>query len=231
MSNDWFPTRRDDIIHMTDTWLGQHGLAWSVPPDQITALQNLSQQGKTLLAEVKSGGRSPVNTEQCRETFKALETAMRFLHGNYFNSPPRTGDERVALLLHVRDSRPTPIPPPDAVPGLTLHHTDGHGMLIKLFMDAAPSDRRSADHFFGKWGLKPPGRWATPEEAAADPRLLTRPPSRADDLPMHFSTRRKTHTLPFSLSDIGMELYVCACWQTPGNEDGPYCSIQSKLIS
>jgi hypothetical protein len=58
-------------------------------------------------------------------------------------------------------------------------------MLIKLFMDGVPSDRRSADHFFGKWGLKPAGRWATPEEAAADPRLLTRPPNQAADLPAY----------------------------------------------
>jgi hypothetical protein len=104
-------------------------------------------------------------------------------------------------------------------------------MLIKLFMDGIPSDRRGADHFFGKWGLKPAGRWATPEEAVADPRLLTRSPTQAADLPMHFSTSRKWHELPFGLADLRLELFVTACWQTPRNQDGPYCPIVSRIIA
>jgi hypothetical protein len=116
-------------------------------------------------------------------------------------------------------------------PGLSLHNTDGHGMLIKLFMDAVPSDKRSADHYFGKWGLKLPGRWATLEEAAADPRLLTRPPAQAEDLPMYFSTGRKWYELPFSLADLRLEVYATTCWQTPRFQDGPYCPIVSRIIA
>jgi dTDP-4-dehydrorhamnose reductase len=108
---------------------------------------------------------------------------------------------------------------------------DGTGMLVKLFMDAVPSDRRSADHCFGKWGLKLPGRWATLEEASADPRLLTRPPNQAADLPMHFSTSRKWYELPFSLADLRLEVYATVCWQTPRNQDGPYCPLVSRIIA
>jgi hypothetical protein len=98
-------------------------------------------------------------------------------------------------------------------------------------MDAVPSDRHSADHYFGKWGLKLPGRWATLEEAAADPRLLIRPPNQAADLPMHFSTSRKWHELPFSLADLRLEIFVTVCRQTPRNQDGPYCPIASRIIA
>jgi hypothetical protein len=80
------------------------------------------------------------------------------------------------------------------------------------------------------WSV-PAGRWATAEEAAADPRLLTRPPSQAADLPMHFSTSRKRHELPFSLADIGLEAHVTACWQTPRNQEGPYCPTVPRLIA
>jgi hypothetical protein len=136
-----------------------------------------------------------------------------------------------ALLLHVHDGISTPIFPSEVVPGLSLHNTDGHGILLKLFTDAEPQDKRSADHFFVKWGLKPAGRWATPEEAAQDPRLLIRAPAHAEDLPMHVSTSRGKNDLPFTLADIGMELYATACWQTPRSQDGPYCGILSKLIA
>jgi hypothetical protein len=139
---------------------------------------------KALLAAVKSAGRSAVNTGQCRAAFRELEITMQFIKANYFNSPPRTSDEITALLLSLHDGSSTPIFPSDVVPGLSLHNTNGHGMLIKLFMDAVPPDKRSADHYFGKWGLKLPGRWAALEEAAADPRLLIRPPTQAADLPI-----------------------------------------------
>ena len=233
---EWFPSRRDDIIHAADAWITQlelHGPAWGVPADLILDLKNQTQSAKNLLAEVKSGDRTPVNTEQCRVRFRDLESLMRLIHGSFFNAPPRTGDERIAPLLSLggRHPSPIPIPRPDTAPGLSLHNTDGHGMLLRLFMEAAPADRRSAHRFFVKWGLKPVGRWATPEEAAADPRLLIRPPVRAEDLPMHFSTKRKMHELPFSLADIGLELYATVCWQTPSGEDGPYCSIVSRIIS
>jgi hypothetical protein len=230
----WFPRRRDDIIHLADAWSGRldlHGAAWNVPEANIADFKNLLARAKNLLGEVKSGERNPVNTEQCRIAFRELELSMQFLKANFFNAPPRTGDELAALLLPAHDATPTPILPADAVPGLSLHNTDGHGILIKLFTDTAPADPRSADHFFGKWGLKPAGRWAAAEEAAADPRLLTRPPVQAADLPMHFSTGRKRHELQFGLADIGMEAYVTACWQTPRNQDGPCCPIVSRLIA
>jgi hypothetical protein len=219
---------------MADAWSGQldlHGGDWNVPEAAIAGFKEHLAQAKILLAEVKSGERNPVNTEQCRLTFRELAVAMQFIKANFFNSPPRTSDELAALLLSAHDTTPTPILPPEVVPGLSLHNTDGHGILVKLFTDAAPADQRSADHFFGKWGLKPAGRWATAEEAAADPRLLTRPPAQAADLPMHFSTSRKRHELQFSLADIGLEAHVTACWQTPRSQEGPYCPIVPRLIA
>jgi hypothetical protein len=230
----WFPTRRDDIIHMADGWetqLDAKGAAWGVGADKIAEFKSQKSAAAAMLAEVKSGGRTRVNTEQCRLLFHELALTMHFLKNNFFNAPPRTNDELISLLLSIHDGTPTPIFPAEVVPGLTLHNTDGHGLLIKLFMDAAPSDVRSADHFFGKWGLKPAGRWAAPEEAAADGRLLTRPPATAEDLPKHFSTSRKKQELAFGLADIGMEAHITVCWQTPRNQDGPYCPIVSRIIA
>jgi hypothetical protein len=221
-------------MHMADTWeiqLDLNGPGWGIPPDKITSFKSQKIAAKALFTEVKTGNRTKVNTEQCRVLFQELGVIMHFFKNNYFNSPPRTSDEMVGLLLHIHDGNPTPIFPSEVIPGLSLHNTDGHGMLVKLFMDAEPSDRRSTDHFFVRWGLKPVGRWATAEEAAVDGRLLTRQPARADDLPQAFSTGRQKTILPFNLADIGMEFFASACWQTPRNLDGPYCPIISRLIA
>jgi hypothetical protein len=219
---------------MADAWsagLEASGSAWGIPNDKITEFKGRLAAARALLSDVSSNLRTAVNTERCREAFHELWLSMRFLKSNYFNSPPRTGEELIALGLAVHDGVPTPIHTAEVVPGVSLHNTDGHGILVKLFTDAQPQDPRGADHFFCKWGLKPQGRWAAPEEAAADSRLLTREPSRADDLPMHFSTSRRRHDLAFSLADIGLEIFLSACWQTPRNQEGPYCAITSRIIA
>lgn len=230
---DWFPSRRDDIIHMADIWARQleaKGVIWGVALDKIAEFKNLTAAAKALLTEVKSGNRNDTGTEQCGAMFRDLEIAMRFLKESYFNSPPRANSEMAALLLSAPDELSAAILRSDVAPGLSLHNASG-GILCRMFTEAAPADHRSTDHFFIKWGVKPKGRWATGEEAAADGRLLTRLPIRARDLPEHFSTGRKTHTLTFSPADAGMEVYATACWQTPRNEDGPYCPIISKIIA
>jgi hypothetical protein len=140
---------------MEDSWEAQidlHGLAWGIPPELIARFKSQLAAAKALLAAVRSAGRNSVNTEQCRIAFRDLELTMQFIKANYFNSPPRTADEIIALLLSLHGGSSTPILSSNVVPGLSLHNTDG--LLVKLFMDAVPSDKRSADHFFGKWGLE-----------------------------------------------------------------------------
>jgi hypothetical protein len=191
---------------MADDWEAQldlKGGEWGVSEGKIAEFKSRKAAAAAMLAEVKSGGRTKVNTKQCRLLFHELALTMHFLKNNFFNAPPRANDELVALLLSVHDGTPPPIALCDVVPGLSPHNTDGHGMLVKLFRDAEP----------------------------ADGRPLTRHPARADDLPQHFSTGRRSNTLPFNPADIGMEFFASACRQTPRNQDGPYCPIVSRLIA
>jgi hypothetical protein len=134
---------------MAGVWsvqMGLHGPAWGIPQERITGFQNRLAGIKPLFAEVKSAGRNSVNTEQRRILFRELELDMQFIKANYFNPPPRTPDELIALLQSV------------------------HG---------------------GSW----------------------------------------TPILPFGLADLRLELFVTVCWQTPRNQDGPYCPIVSRIIA
>jgi hypothetical protein len=57
---------------MSDAWSAQfalHGQVWGIPSDKITEFNSHLAATKTLFQEVKSGSRSPINTEQCRVFF------------------------------------------------------------------------------------------------------------------------------------------------------------------
>jgi hypothetical protein len=76
---------------MADAWdaqLTQHGTAWGVAPAAITGFTTQVTTAKTLFAEVKSGNRTPINTEQCRIAFHDLEQIMRFLKNNFLTPRP-----------------------------------------------------------------------------------------------------------------------------------------------
>ncbi|MDR2482055.1 MAG: hypothetical protein LBD08_00305 [Treponema sp.] len=198
----WFSARQDDIIHAAGAWAGQvdlHGQARGIPQERITGFKNQPADTKALFAEVKPAGRNSVSTEHCRIAFREMNLAMQFMKANYINFPPRTAGELAALLLSVHDGSSTLILPGNVAPGLSLHNRDGHGILVNMFMNAILSDKR---------GLKPAGRWASEEEAAAAPRLLTRPLNQAADLPIRFSKSRKWHEPQFSLANA--RLGVCS---------------------
>ncbi|MDR2479913.1 MAG: hypothetical protein LBD48_11450 [Treponema sp.] len=82
-----------------------------MPALKITEFKSQKAAAAVMLAEVKSGNRTKVNTEQCRLLFHELRLTMHF-----FNSPPRTNDELVAFLLSIHDGTPTPIELCDMVP-------------------------------------------------------------------------------------------------------------------
>jgi hypothetical protein len=221
---------------LAETWnqvIETQGTAWGIPADKITELKNLTQENKDLLAAVKSSGRTQVNTEQCRIGFKKLEEMMRFFYNNFFNSPPRTGDERIALKLPVKDIHPTKISKPDVEPEVSLTIPTSHAIEFHFRQrdGETSTDSRSLHAYFTRWGLLPKTGTAAPEQSAADPRILTKVPTRPEHLPIVFTTKRVKHRLPLGLEDIGMTLYAATCFLNPEGEPGPYSEIIERVVS
>ena len=218
----WLPRKRDGVIHMAGAWNGQislHGPVWGIPQERIPGFKNQPADAKTLFAEIKSAGRNSVSAGQCLVSFRELETAMEFLKADCFNPPPRTPGELTAPLPAACGRSSTSILPSTVAPGMSLRSTSGQDIPVKLLMDAIPLDKRGADHSFGKRGLKPAGRWAAAEEAAADPRLLAHPPAR-------FSASRKRREVQFTLADAGLEILAAPCRQPPRYQDGPCRTVR-----
>jgi hypothetical protein len=82
MKTDWLPGKRADRLVMCRNWLNimtpKIRTAWGIPQARYTELETLHGNAEALLAKAESGERTAVITEQCREAFDTLDSAMRF---------------------------------------------------------------------------------------------------------------------------------------------------------
>lgn len=234
-NTDWMPTNRIGQLERAKNWnaiLAVKGAGWGIPAGDMGELKTLTDRAQTLLDTAMSADRTATITAQCNEAFDLLKAKMRFIKERYFHTPPLTNDDLVSLGLKPKDTVRTPIGRPDiqvqiiiSIPGphiLDLHLRPAEGM--------TSADPRSLYRYLIRWGIMPQGGPSSLDQTGSDPRLLTKVPSRPEDFPLVFSTKRRTHPLEFNLDDSGKTLFATAAFQNPGGIDGPYCSIVSQLI-
>jgi hypothetical protein len=234
-STDWLSSTRSGQIEMAKNWntlLSSKGTAWGVPAADITELQTMTRTAQDLLDLAMSAERTAAITAQCNEAFDYLKAKMRFIKERHFHVPPLTNDDLVSLGLKPKDPHRTPIGEPDIQPQITISSPGPHVLDLHLrpAEGMTSADPRSLDHFLVRWGIMLPSGPASPEQAAADPRLLSKVPARPEDFPMVFTNKRRTHRMEFNLDDSSKTLYATACYQNPGGLDGTYCPIISRLI-
>lgn len=234
-SSDWLPPSRIGQLEMAKDWnavLPQKAASWGLPAADVQELTSLTDAAAALLDQAMSAERTAVITAQCNEAFDFLKAKMRFIKERYFHVPPLTNDDLVSLGLKPKDPVRTPIGAPDIQPQITITGPAQH-VLDLHFSPAdgvASKDPRALDQYVVRWGLMLPSGPAAPEQAAADPRLLTKVPAREVDFPMVFTTKRRTHRMDLNLDDSGKTLYITACYQNHAGAAGSYCPIVSRLI-
>jgi hypothetical protein len=233
--SDWLPGARAEQIEMAKNWIGiltASPAEWQFPPAELARLQAAETVAAASLDIVMSADRTQALTAKCNEDFDALKAVMRDIKDRYFKIPPLDNAALVAFGLKPKDGTRTPVRRPDiqleilvSSPGvhqLTLHFSSQAG--------AVSADPRSLKTRRTRGGIMLPTGPATPEEAAADPRLLTKVPARPEDLPMIIDENRKTHGLNLRVDDTGKTFYYSGCYLNSAHEEGPYCPIPSRLI-
>ena len=86
-SNDWLPSRRDEILGMAMKWnnvLVIKGTAWSVPEPKSTGLNTLTLAAQAAYNEAMTKDRTTVLTAKVNMAFKNLINAMRDIKKRYF---------------------------------------------------------------------------------------------------------------------------------------------------
>jgi hypothetical protein len=222
---------------MCRNWLNYMSVAlrtaWGVPADQFTELTSLCDDAENLLRMAKDEAeRTHVITVQCQAAFTALCAKMRFFRDRYFKIPPLTEGDWAALGFRPRDTHPTPTPPPDGVPAVSLSYPGGpHVLLAHLGPMAGTTELEPAsDYGYAVYvGIMPPGG-ATLEQAASEKHYLMKAPADGRGLQHYRFTRRRKEKILFDAEDGGRTAWVCCRYENQKGETGQWGPVVSAII-
>ena len=234
---DWLPGPRVDILAMCRVWLlymvEPLRTAWGVPAAEYAELETLFNAAQSLLQKAQNEAeRTHVITVECQAAFKALTGKMRFLRDRYFKMPPLTEGDWAALGFKAKDPHPTPTPPPEGVPAVSLSYPGGpHGMTAHLGpLTGTRELDPGSDYGYAIYvGIMPPGG-ATLEQAASEKHYLMKPPLDGKGLSHYRFTRRRKEKLLFDAADAGMTVYVCCRYENQKGEVGQWGPVASAVI-
>ena len=235
---DWFPGPRTLILAMCQVWISylttERRTAWGIPAQEFTDLGTLFAAAQALLQKSRNDAvRTHVITVQLEEAFGALEAKMRFFRKHYFLMPPLTLEDWVSLGFDPPDVHPTPVPPPDGTPSVSLSYSGGGPHIIMAHLGPMAGTReldpRSGYGYAVYRAIMPPGG-ATLEEAASPKHYLMAPPLDGRGLDHQF-TRRRKEELIFDAEDAGKTACVCARYENSKGEAGKAWSpVVSAII-
>ncbi|MDR0635597.1 MAG: hypothetical protein LBF87_00795 [Treponema sp.] len=236
-SSDWLPGSRTDILAMCRKWLAYLietlRTALGIPAAEFTELGNLFNKAETLLIKAQDEAeRTHVITVECQTAFKDLSAKMRFFRDRYFKVPPLTEGDWAALGFKPKDAHPTPTPPPDGVPAVSLSYPGGpHAITIHLEPMAGTQELAlESDYGYAIYvGVMPPGG-ATLEQAASDKHYLMKPPLDGKGLMHYRFTRRRREKLVFEAAESSMLVYVCCRYENQKGETGQWGPVASAVI-
>ena len=236
-SSDWLPGSRTDILAMCRKWLAYLiealRIALGIPAAEFIELGNLFNKAETLLIKAQDEAeRTHVITVECQTAFKDLSAKMRFFRDRYFKVPPLTEGDWAALGFKAKDAHPTPTPPPDGVPAVSLSYPGGpHAITIHLGPMAGTQELAlESDYGYAIYvGVMPPGG-ATLEQAASDKHYLMKPPLDGKGLMHYRFTRRRREKLVFDAAESGMLVYVCCRYENQKGEVGQWGPVASAVI-
>jgi hypothetical protein len=229
---DWLPGGRDDVLHLTKTWLsvlpGKAAL-WNIPAPDSAELTSYTDSADTILQKAKSGERTEAVSAECRAAFDLLRGKLRYIKDRCLKRPLLTDADFPTLLLKPPDTHPTPAPVPSGQVQITVRYLGQH--LLELRFSPLDGEARSG----GEWryaiyeGIMPHGG-ATLEEAAGVKHYLMSAPLSGEGLNYVMATRRSKETREYAGEESGRTAYYCARFENQRGEHGPWSPIVSAVI-
>jgi hypothetical protein len=184
-----------------------------IPVDARTGMNNAYTAWAAAYARI-FGPHTPVDTAAKNDAKKAAKKVIRPFVNQFLRYLPVTDDDRRAMGIPVKDTRPTPVPKPEDVPEAEV---------------STPLPRVLRFRF-RRPGAK---RWGKPEGVHGLELLwvvLDRPPLSLKEL-LHSSFATKSPLeLVFDEEDRGRRVYFAARWETGTVKKGPESEIFSAII-
>jgi hypothetical protein len=162
------------------------------------------------------GPHTKVDTEAKNSAKAAAKATVRAFVNQYLRFPPVTNEDRTAMGIPNRDTRPTPIKPPEKGPDYSITQA-GPRMLGIIYRDGEA----------GKKGSKPAG--------VAGARIyygvLDAPPPNQEALPASIWATRCPHTVAFRETDRGKRAYFALKWEIRKEKgESGWSEIQSEIV-
>ena len=158
--------------------------------------------------------RTPLITATKRETRSVYEKILMTLVGNLRVNTRVTDDDRRAMGIHIRDTKPTPAPVPTTFPILAINTATARRLTIN-FRDSASS---SAAKPKGVHGAEI--KWLIADEKPTVEQLTN----------STFDTRTP-YTLVFTDQERGKTVWICARWENTRGEKGPWGDMESGIVT
>jgi len=158
--------------------------------------------------------RTPLITATKRDVRAEYEILLKILVANLKVNTRLTDDDRRAVGIHIKDTKPTPAPTPTTYPVLKIDTSTSRRLIVN-FRDSASNSL-----------AKPKGvhgaeiRWIIADQQPTVEQLTN----------STFDTRTP-YTLIFTGEQRGKTVWICARWENTRGEKGPWGDMESGIIT
>ena len=191
--------------------------AYGLVAGDATALAALVSDYSTRLASALNPATKTKVTVAAKNTSKAaLIARCRQLARIIKANPTVTNAQREELGLHVRDSVPTPVPPPVTHPVVSIDKLGSLQSSLRITDEMTPSSRAKPDGVQGAYLYV---------------KIDGTAPATPDDCKFAGTATRNQHVISFPSGSAGKTFYVLAQWVNHKLEAGPVSSVVSSTIA
>jgi hypothetical protein len=214
---DYIPQKDSELVAWSSnftTVVAANASAWGIPPDEVAALRTAYDLFAALQKQADSPAKTSIIVAEKNAAREALEAKIRGMVGFRLKNPIITDAQRIALGLHVHDTKPSNIPAPTSRPEIDIDVIDFRRLKV-VFHDMGSESKAKPYGVNGAVIV-----YAVLDAPPADPNALTR----------SVLATRTPHTLEFTEEERGKTVYVAICWQNEKGEKGPWSEIESAIV-
>jgi hypothetical protein len=206
--NVWQDIIAKEAVTKTQTWL----LDSTWISGTLTPARNKWNTAWT--AYENPATRTTLITAAKQDARDEYEKVLMILVANLRSNTRLTDDDRRAVGIHIRDTKPTPAPVPTTFPVLAIDTSTARRLTIN-FRDSAST---SAAKPKGVHGAEI--KWLVADEKPTVEQLTN----------STFDTRTP-YTLIFTDDQRGKIVWICARWENTRGEKGPWGDMESGIIT
>ncbi|MDR1551895.1 MAG: hypothetical protein LBS69_00305 [Prevotellaceae bacterium] len=214
---DYIPKKDAELVAWSANFGSQvaaNARDWDITEKEVTELQNAVDTFAALHAQADSPSKNSIIVAEKNAARKVLVAVVRSLAGFRLKNPVITDAQRIALGLHVRDTTPTPVPPPTTRPEIDIDVLDVRRLKV-VFHDIGKDSKAKPYGVIGAVILY---------------AVLDAPPTDISALNRSLLATRTPHIIEFTEEERGKTVYMTICWQNEKGERGPLSEIESAIV-